>query len=110
MTQAPTLNKLDEILALLNAMPKEHQEALAAEAMKATANMAWVPNPGPQTMAYECEADEVLYGGAAGGGKTQLLVGKALQKHKRSLTLSRIWSATGTATMVRKSAGISMSA
>jgi len=54
-----------------------------------TADMRWVPNPGPQTTAYYCDADQVLYGGQAGGGKSQLLVGKALQRHKRSLILRR---------------------
>lgn len=29
----------------------------------------WTPLPGPQTDAYYCEADELFYGGAAGGGK-----------------------------------------
>lgn len=29
----------------------------------------WLPNPGPQQMAYESKADILYYGGAAGGGK-----------------------------------------
>ena len=29
----------------------------------------WQPHPGPQTEFFECSAFEVLYGGAAGGGK-----------------------------------------
>ena len=37
--------------------------------------MAWVPNPGPQTQAFLCEADELFYGGEAGGGKTDLGIG-----------------------------------
>lgn len=41
----------------------------------------WEPLPGPQTMAYESEADVIGYGGAAGGGKTDLLCGMALTKH-----------------------------
>jgi hypothetical protein len=28
----------------------------------------WVPNPGPQTVAYFCAADVLLYGGQGGGG------------------------------------------
>lgn len=31
--------------------------------------MKWCPNPSPQTAAYYCEADQLLYGGEAGGGK-----------------------------------------
>lgn len=34
-------------------------------------NLIWVPNQGPQTGAYFSEADEVFYGGQAGGGKLQ---------------------------------------
>lgn len=37
----------------------------------------WRPLPGPQTMAYSSPADELFYGGAAGGGKTDLLLGVA---------------------------------
>lgn len=43
----------------------------------------WTPLLGPQTMAYESEADVIGYGGAAGGGKTDLALGKALNQHRR---------------------------
>ena len=33
----------------------------------------WRPRAGPQVMAYESKADEIFYGGAAGGGKAGLL-------------------------------------
>jgi len=49
----------------------------------------WVPFPGPQTMAYHCKADEIFYGGGAGGGKSFLLLGLAITKHRRSLILRR---------------------
>lgn len=49
----------------------------------------WQPNPGPQTKALQCEADELFYGGQAGGGKTDLLLGAAFTEHKRSLILRR---------------------
>ncbi len=40
-------------------------------------------------MAYESQADEMYFGGAAGGGKTALAVGLSLLQHKRSLILRR---------------------
>ncbi len=43
----------------------------------------WRPLPGPQTMAYESEADIIGYGGAAGGGKTDLACGKSLTQHRK---------------------------
>lgn len=49
----------------------------------------WAPLPGPQTMAYESEADIVGYGGAAGGGKTDLLAGLVLTHHERALIVRR---------------------
>lgn len=35
----------------------------------------WAPQPGPQTALLSCPADDVLYGGARGGGKTDALIG-----------------------------------
>lgn len=43
----------------------------------------WNPLPGPQIDAYNSQADVIGYGGAAGGGKTDLACGLALTKHKR---------------------------
>lgn len=45
---------------------------------------AWSPHPDnkPQQLAYECMADIIGYGGAAGGGKTDLGLGLALNKHR----------------------------
>jgi hypothetical protein len=48
-----------------------------------TASVKWTPLPGPQTVAYESTADVIGYGGAAGGGKTDLAIGKALTQHQR---------------------------
>lgn len=45
----------------------------------------WTPLEGPQTAAYESEADIVGYGGAAGGGKTDLEVGLAMTDHRRAI-------------------------
>lgn len=49
----------------------------------------WVPQPGPQLQAFLSPADQLLYGGAAGGGKTALAVGLALTKHRRTLFIRR---------------------
>ena len=47
------------------------------------------PLPGPQEQAYFSEADVLLYGGAAGGGKTALASGLALQAHQETLFIRR---------------------
>lgn len=60
-----------------------------AQAETHTHNSPWTPQLGPQTNAYNCNADIIGYGGAAGGGKTDLLLGKAGTKHHRALILRR---------------------
>lgn len=47
----------------------------------------WLPNPdnAPQMMAYLSDATVIGYGGAAGGGKTDLMIGMALNQHVKSM-------------------------
>lgn len=80
---------LDDILGRLNALPEAQRKEVVAEAERATAHMRWLPNVGPQTQAYLCPADLLLYGGQAGGGKTGLLLGLALTAHRRTLLMRR---------------------
>lgn len=49
----------------------------------------WTPQAGPQKMAFESEADILFYGGSAGGGKTDLLLGLALTKQQHSIIFRR---------------------
>lgn len=51
----------------------------------------WSPLPGPQTMALYSDADELFYGGAGGGGKTDLLLGLASTHHKHSIIFRRVF-------------------
>jgi len=50
----------------------------------------WRPLPGPQSDAYASTADELFYGGAAGGGKTDLLLGVARLEHHRAIIFRRV--------------------
>jgi hypothetical protein len=49
----------------------------------------WQPLQGPQTSAYESHADIVGYGGAAGGGKTDLALGLAVTQHSKTVIFRR---------------------
>lgn len=52
-------------------------------------DVIWAPLAGPQTMAAESKADIIGFGGAAGGGKTDLAVGKGLTQHHEVLIMRR---------------------
>src|SRR5690606_31599212 len=85
-----TVADLKALERLIEALPAESRRKLAEiPAIKARLSR-WQPNPGPQTEAYYSEADELLYGGQAGGGKSDLLIGLAFNEHKRARILRRI--------------------
>ncbi|AXV15112.1 terminase [Neorhizobium sp. SOG26] len=81
---------LDDILRSYNALPEEDQHKILEAAHQLRDGRRWLPNPGPQTEAYFSEADELFYGGGAGGGKSALLCGVAVNEHKNALLLRRI--------------------
>jgi hypothetical protein len=55
------------------------------------ASSVWKPQDGPQTAGYYSLADVVGYGGAAGGGKTDLALGTAGTAHYRSIIFRRVF-------------------
>lgn len=74
----------------------EHIKSLTPEARAALEAMVtaqgrpvWEPQPGPQSAAYHSEADILFYGGAAGGGKTELLLGLAITTQEHSIIFRR---------------------
>jgi hypothetical protein len=86
--------QLAEVLKALQGLPPDQLVAAQAKARTFIEQIEgklplWYPNPGPQTECYECEADETLFGGEPGGGKSQVGIGLALTKHERSLMLRR---------------------
>ena len=83
MTYSP--NEIAELLPYLSL--KEKGELLA---LVAKLDRPWFPLPGPQTLAYESKADIVGYGGAAGGGKTDLACGSIITKHQKAMVLRRV--------------------
>jgi hypothetical protein len=83
------VSALQEYVDILDAMPKNKRDDVVRRALKVVKGRKWVPNPGPQTQAYFSEADELLYGGEPGGGKSDLALGLAFTAHKRALLLRR---------------------
>ncbi|KAA0894267.1 terminase [Oryzomonas rubra] len=80
---------LEKLKGLLGYATAEERAELAAIARRLTP--AWVPLfQGPQQAAYDSEADVLFYGGAAGGGKTDLVIGAALTRHRRSIIFRRV--------------------
>lgn len=83
-------NLQSELEKLISQLPPEQIAEISKAVRPVFKGQAWLPNSGPQTMAFESEADELFYGGEAGGGKTDLLLGTAFSSHRRSLILRRL--------------------
>lgn len=79
-----TPREVRELLPYLT--PRERAEM---DRLLMTDQAIWRPLPGPQSDAYYCQADELFYGGAAGGGKSDLLIGLALTAHRKSIIFRR---------------------
>src|SRR5882724_3612747 len=82
-----SLAEIEAYLATLDEGQKAEFDALLTDELSAL----WLPEPEnePQVRAYYSPADLMLYGGGAGGGKTDLLVGLALTQHLRSVIFRR---------------------
>lgn len=80
---------LDDILARFDALPEALQAQIRRDALKATEGRYFIPNPGPQTVCLASLADETFFGGEAGGGKSMLLCGTAIEDHDRSIIFRR---------------------
>lgn len=65
---------------------------MLAERIKRERAVIWKPLPGPQTEAFNSLAFETLFGGAAGGGKSFLLLGLARLRHRSVLLLRRTFA------------------
>lgn len=66
-------------------------EKFLVDALLTDDNPLWMPHPEniPQIQAYVSEADILYYGGAAGGGKSDLLLGLAMTAHGKSIIFRR---------------------
>lgn len=78
-----TPKQIAELLPYLTDEEKANLDSLLTELP------IWLPLPGPQMQAYTSKADIIGFGGAAGGGKTDLACGKALTQHQKILILRR---------------------
>ncbi len=79
----------NDIVSKFADLPEGEREALISGALQATAGLKWLPLPGPQTQAYFSEADILLYGGEAGGSKTDSGLGRRTWRRRWSRSQAR---------------------
>jgi len=85
-------SSLDQLLSHLQTLTAEEIKDISKDMESIGGHYRWIPNPGPQTEAYFCEADVLLFGGSPGGGKSALGIGLALNEHHRSLIIRKNFS------------------
>lgn len=74
-----------EVEAIYARLSPEHREELDRLVAEDIRHVVWRPQIGRQTEAAESFADITGYGGAAGGGKTDLIAGLSLTAHQRTV-------------------------
>lgn len=84
MQASPTPAELLELVKHLTAEEREELDGLLTEGLP-----LWLPQVGPQMAALQSKADILFYGGTAGGGKTDLLLGAALTEQEHSIIFRR---------------------
>lgn len=65
------------------------REQIELKRLMTEQSAVWIPNAGPQQLAVHSPADVLLFGGSAGSGKSDIILGLAFTEHKRSLILRR---------------------
>lgn len=89
---------MNSLMTSLSASARESLLREKVERLKTRANstgpagqgVGWQPFPhSPQARAYPCEADIIGFGGAAGGGKTDLALGKAFTQFYKAIIFRR---------------------
>lgn len=86
------MSLLDDLTARLGALQPDQLAALSKDVMAATKGRKFIPSPGPQTEAWFCKADLLMYGGSGGGGKSAFIAGLATDEHRRSLIIRKHYS------------------
>lgn len=84
-TDTIDLSQIEAILANLTSDAKANLRKTVAHHL----DSPFLPNPGPQTAALNSKADLLLYGGAAGGGKSALEIGAFFREHYSGIVLRR---------------------
>ena len=84
MQASPTPAELLELVKHLTPEEREELDGLLTDGLP-----LWIPQVGPQMAALQSQADILFYGGTAGGGKTDLLLGAALTEQEHSIIFRR---------------------
>jgi hypothetical protein len=79
-----------QLESLISQLPAESMTEITEAMRPIFRGQPWLPNADEQAQALDSQADELFYGGEAGGGKTDLLIGAAISQHRRSLILRRL--------------------
>ena len=82
MTSQSNADLVRSLQGLLEALPEESLAEINQLVIDNTET--WEPQPGPQSDAYHSPADILFYGGQAGGGKTDLVIGLSQSQHYKS--------------------------
>lgn len=85
MSDQTALDRLDLYLSSLDEGKKKQLDNLLSTEL----SRPWLATPGPQLNCFLSTADLCLFGGSAGGGKTDLICGLALTEHQRTVIFRR---------------------
>lgn len=81
--------KSEQLLERFLSLEPSRQEEIRAYVEQESKSRIWFPTVGPQLDAVKSKADLLLYGGAGGAGKTDLILGLAFTEHRRTLVVRK---------------------